>query len=287
LAEEKETKDLTDKKEKAEKTLRFLELNGQALLQGTKSYYDNRKALINELEKQELDALKLEYDKKKLSKEEFEKAKSDVEKKYTQQRKDNATQELNQYLEYATKILGAISGIFSAASNVAKMQEEQDIKNANGNVEKIEAIKKKGFEDNKKMQIAQAIIGTLQSAVQAYQSLAVIPVVGPVLGAAAAAAALVFGYKQVALIKAQTYQSASSGQAAGVSAAIPTYSGGPTAMSTPQIQGTQPATPGSQIAETLGATTGKPIKAYVVSGEISSQQALDRRTNRAATFGVV
>ena len=77
------------------------------------------------------------------------------------------------------------------------------------------------------------------------------------------------------------------GGGGGGAPAVPTYSGGPTAMSTPQIQGTQPATPGSQIAETLGATTGKPIKAYVVSGEISSQQALDRRTNRAATFGVV
>jgi hypothetical protein len=288
LAEEKETKDLADKKEKAEKTLRFLELNGQALLRGTKSYYDNRKALITELEKQELDALKLEYDKKKLSKEEFEVASKNIQIKYSQQRKDLSQLELNDYLQFATQILSAVSGIFSAASNVAKMQTEQDIQAAEGNVEKIEAIKQKAFEDNKKMQIAQAIIGTLQSAIQAYQSLAVIPVVGVGLGIAAAAAALVFGYKQVALIKAQTYQSASSGQAAGgVAAAIPTYSGGPTAMSTPQIQGTQPATPGSQIAETLGATTGKPIKAYVVSGEISSQQALDRRTNRAATFGVV
>jgi hypothetical protein len=56
-------------------------------------------------------------------------------------------------------------------------------------------------------------------------------------------------------------------------------------MATPQIHGTQAATPGSQIAETLGAASGKPIKAYVVSGEISSQQAMDRKSNRAATFG--
>ena len=53
----------------------------------------------------------------------------------------------------------------------------------------------------------------------------------------------------------------------------------------PQIQGTQAATPGSQIASTLAAASGKPIKAYVVSTEISSQTALDRRTSNAATFG--
>lgn len=285
LAEEKETKDLADKKEKADRTLRFLELNGQALLQGTKSYYDNRLALINELEKQELDALQLEYNKKKISKEEFEKAKSDIESKYTQQRKDNATQELNQYLQYATQILGAVNGIFSAASNVAKMQQEQDIQAANGNVEKIEAIKKKGFEDNKKMQIAQAIIGTLQSAIQAYQSLAVIPVVGPVLGAAAAAAALVFGYKQVALIKSQQYQSSSAGApsaSAGSSIASPTAPG-VVGMQAPQIQTGGGMNPTTQLGETL-TNSQKPLRAFVVSQDIQSQTALDRRTNRAATF---
>jgi hypothetical protein len=41
--------------------------------------------------------------------------------------------------------------------------------------------------------------------------------------------------------------------------------------------------PTQQIGETLGAAQ-KPIRAYVVSGDVSSQQALDRRTSRAATF---
>jgi len=53
----------------------------------------------------------------------------------------------------------------------------------------------------------------------------------------------------------------------------------------PQITGTQgQASPGQQIAQTLAARTDKPIKAYVVSGDVTSQQALDRRTTRAATF---
>jgi hypothetical protein len=53
----------------------------------------------------------------------------------------------------------------------------------------------------------------------------------------------------------------------------------------PQINGTTGGNnPTSQIAETIGAASGKPIKAYVVSGDVTSQQALDRRTTRAATF---
>jgi hypothetical protein len=41
--------------------------------------------------------------------------------------------------------------------------------------------------------------------------------------------------------------------------------------------------PNTQLAETLG-NAQKPIRAFVVSGEVTSQQALDRRTSRAATF---
>lgn len=71
--------------------------------------------------------------------------------------------------------------------------------------------------------------------------------------------------------------------AGGAAPKIPGVEGGATGI--PQITGTQgQATPGSQIAQTLGAASGKPIRAYVVSGDVTSQQALDRRTTRAATF---
>ena len=55
------------------------------------------------------------------------------------------------------------------------------------------------------------------------------------------------------------------------------------ATQAPQIQSGQGINASSQIAQTLGAQKDV-VKAYVVSGDISSQQALDRRTSRAATF---
>ena len=73
----------------------------------------------------------------------------------------------------------------------------------------------------------------------------------------------------------------SAGAGGGISIPAPTVQ----SAGAPQIQGTQAASPGSQIASTLASATGKPIKAYVVSTEISSQTALDRRTSNAATFG--
>ena len=76
--------------------------------------------------------------------------------------------------------------------------------------------------------------------------------------------------------------SASSG-----GATLPPAPTAPTVAGTPapQIGGAQAASPGAQIAGTLAGASGKPMKAYVVAGDVSSQQALDRRTSNAATFG--
>jgi hypothetical protein len=75
---------------------------------------------------------------------------------------------------------------------------------------------------------------------------------------------------------------ASAGGTAIQGSSIPTP---PTVASVtaPQIQTTGGQNPTQQIGETISAAQ-KPIRAYVVSGDISSAQALDRRTSRAATF---
>ena len=65
----------------------------------------------------------------------------------------------------------------------------------------------------------------------------------------------------------------------------PTYSA-PRGMSAPSVQsGVSTSSPTSQIAETIGKAQDRPIKTYVVAGDVSSAQALQRRTNTAATFG--
>lgn len=59
------------------------------------------------------------------------------------------------------------------------------------------------FKTNQQLSIVQALISSLEGAVAAYKALAGIPFVGPVLGAAAAAAMINFGAKEIAVIKAQ------------------------------------------------------------------------------------
>ncbi len=76
------------------------------------------------------------------------------------------------------------------------------------------------------------------------------------------------------------------GEGAGASAAASAPPPAPPRVSgaaAPQIQTSGGMNPTTQIAETINKSQA-PLKAYVVSGEVSSAQALDRRTSRAATF---
>jgi hypothetical protein len=63
--------------------------------------------------------------------------------------------------------------------------------------------------------------------------------------------------------------------------AIPAPTVGPTAI--PQIQSGQGVNPTQQIGETIANSQGT-VRAYVVSKDIQTQGALDRRASRAATF---
>jgi hypothetical protein len=199
---------------KLDDELRFLQIRGEAIIQGTREYFNNLRTISQKSEERELKSLDDRAIKEKLTTEQIEAEKTAIKQKYANERTNIDKQELNSYLQFATSILGAAQNIVSNISEINQMQQDIDLQKADGNLEKQEEIKKKYFEKNKKTQIAQAIIGTLQGAVQAYQSLAVIPVVGPALGAAAAAAALIFGYKKVDLIRQQQYQSSSAGGSA-------------------------------------------------------------------------
>ncbi len=198
---------------KLDDELRFLQIRGEAVRKGTLEYFDNLRTISKKAEEREIKDLEDRAIKEKMTTEDVEREKTAIKKKYAAERRGIDQQELEAYLQYATAILGAAQNIVSNISEINQMQQDIDLQKAEGNLQKQEEIKKKYFEKNKKTQVAQAIIGTLQSAVQAYQSLAVIPIVGPALGAAAAAAALIFGYKKVNLIKQQQYQSSSEGGA--------------------------------------------------------------------------
>jgi hypothetical protein len=160
---------------------------------------------------------------------------------------------------------------------------------------------------NKKLAIAGVIVEQaaaigkiiVNTGIANAKAVAVSPLTGglPWVAINTASAALSIASSVAAGVKAiQQINASDSGTAPSAGGSLPRSAGGASAASAPtpptieratlpQITGTQgQATPGQQIAQTLAARTEKPLKAYVVSGDVTSQQALDRRTTRAATF---
>lgn len=76
-------------------------------------------------------------------------------------------------------------------------------------------VKKQAFEANKKNQIIQTEIDVVQSSVAAFRSLVGVPFVGPILAAAAAASAIVFGNLKIQEIKKQQFVGAEGGMVPG------------------------------------------------------------------------
>jgi len=142
----------------------------------------------------------------------------------------------------------------------------------------------------KAIAVAQTGIDTYQSATAAYKAVVGIPVVGPFLAPVAAAAAIAAGLMSVNKILSTQIPKMGDGSSGGGVGAESVSITPPTAPSLPSMQFNDSSmnvggnNPTSQIANTLAQTTKKPIKAYVVSTDMSSAQALDRRTNVAATF---
>ena len=130
-----------------------------------------------------------------------------------------------------------------------------------------EADQRKAFQINKAASLGQAIVNTAQGVTAALTQVPLFP------GAQIIQAGLVGTLGALNIAKIANTQFQSSG--AGGSGNTPTAS----APRTPSFDIIQ-----AQPQMQLGALQQQPVKAYVVSGEVSTAQALDRNRVRNATF---
>lgn len=140
-----------------------------------------------------------------------------------------------------------------------------------------EASKKAQFEFQKKLSLASAIVSGIEAVQNAYKTAQASPytVTNPAYPAIQATLAGAFAAAQVASIARTKFESTSS------------------EIQTPQTS--TPSTPAqfnivgqggtNQLVEGIAGTFDRPIRAYVVSGEVISGGELDRRRLRTATFG--
>ena len=228
--------------------------------------FERRKAIINEKEAQLLSQAGLN-----------EAQRTQIVKGAAEERKQIDMAELEAKAELQTAYLDLASGFGSFLKEIAGKNKKLAI--AGVVVEQAAAIGKilvnTGIANAKAVAASPLTFG---------QPFVAINTISAALSIASSVAA---GIKAIQQIKnSDSGTPATGGQtpktAAGPAPSVPGLGGG---SAVPQITGTQgTATPGSQIAQTIGAASNKPIRAYVVSGDITGQQALDRRTNRAATF---
>ena len=200
LEDDKKKKEQDDNLKKLDDDLKFLQITNEANKNSFGAYWKGREELLMKAKERELLEVEAGSDKALA-----------IEKKYATLSKQLQQEKYQAILGYVGQGLSAASNIIAQSQQVSQLAMQNELDAVKGSAEEQDKIKAKYFEKNKKTQIAQAIISTLQSAISAFSSLAVIPVVGPALGAAAAAAALIFGYKQVDQIKKQQYQSSTAG----------------------------------------------------------------------------
>jgi hypothetical protein len=124
--------------------------------------------------------------------------------------------------------------------------------------------------------IAQATIDTFLSAQKAYQATVGIPIVGPVLAPINAGIAIAAGIKNIQAIRAVPTPNNSGGGGGGISNS---FSG-----ATAQTQAPSFNIVGNSGVNQLAQLQQTPVQAYVVSGSVTTAQALDRNRIENATL---
>jgi hypothetical protein len=214
---------------------------------------------------QELDLADLE--RKKLLYKEGTQARQDAENEYLLKQ-----QEIQQALTTNEKEQTAARITIAEAERKAKEDNINAVSNLLGN---IASLLGEQTAAGKAAAIAQATISTYQSAVQSYQSLSGIPIIGPALGAAAAGVAVASGIANVKKILAVKTPNGGGGGSAPTATAVQ-------APNAPQFN-VVGNTGVNQIAQTLGSQ--QPVQAYVVAGNVTTAQSLNRNIINNATLG--
>lgn len=171
----------------------------------------------------------------------------------------------------------------NAKTTITKLTQQQQIKGAADTFNAVGSLFAENTAAYKVNAVAQATMDTYASAVSSYNSLSGIPIVGPVLGAVAAGAAVAAGIINVK--KILSVKTTKGGGSAGAGSAGGANGYGSTGGGSPQVSFVQSSE--NQLADTINRNqqTQAPIKAYVVSSEMTEQQSIDTKLSDQNTIG--
>ena len=148
---------------------------------------------------------------------------------------------------------------------------------------KRDKIAERAFKVQKALNIASALSETYRTGVLAYGSQLIIgDPTSPVRAQISQAIALAAGLANVAMIARQKFVPSSLNAGGGASGSSGASSGGTIEAPDFNVVG---ASETSQLAQTVAGQQAKPVKAFVVGKDISTQQELDRNITNTASLG--
>ena len=247
--------------------------NANSLLREQKDL-QNELALIGKTER-EIERIELQQD--------YDARKALIEREITDETQKNEYL-INLKKDFDNKINDLNADAAEKEIKWSEMTQDQKLDYAKKGLAGLAANLGKETAAGKAAAVASALISTYQGAQDSYTSLAKIPVIGPALGFAAAAAATISGFKTVkAITSTKTPQTAGMGGGT-PSVSVPSRpSSAPSTASLPPQFSTVGTSGTNQIAELLG--NQPPLQAFVVSGDVSTAQELDRNIVTSASLG--
>ena len=165
----------------------------------------------------------------------------------------------------------------------SELTEEEKLKIISKGFSDLSSILGEESAAGKAAAIAAATIDTYSSATSSYKSLAGIPIIGPVLGAAAAGAAIASGLATVKKIASTKVPGGGGGGGGSVSA--PSVPSAPTAPSLPPSFNIVGASDTNQLADAIGGQSQQPVQAFVVANDVTTAQSLQNNIVEGATIG--
>ena len=245
--------------------------NANSLLREQKDLV-NELALIGKSER-EIERLELQQD--------YEAKKALIEREITDEAQKN-----EMLLALQTDFNNKVNNLNEEASDNeimwSEMTTDEKLEYAQKGLDGLAANLGKETAAGKAAAIASTLISTYQGAQDSYKSLAGIPVVGPALGIAAAAAAVAGGLKTVQSIQATKTPETAGISSGGANISSPSRPAPPSIPPAFNIVG---ASGTNQLAEAIGGQAQQPVKAYVVSNDVSTAQELDRNIVEGASIG--
>jgi len=140
IDDDKDKEDQDKRLKKLDDELGFLQIKGEALMQGTKAYYDNQRAILKASEERELADTTL-----------TEEQKTAIKEKYVMARKKLSEQELAANAQVITQTIDAVAKLAGAIAS----SYDQEAKTS-----------KDAFEKRKKLQIATALMSAASGVIQ-------------------------------------------------------------------------------------------------------------------------